>query len=455
LIDVLSHRTGLEDEGSLYCGPNGQPLYHDTATVINVVNHLSTSDDGFRESWAYSPLLYALVTVLIEEMSEQPLSKFLSSKLFQPLGMDSTSLVGSATHDDTASRTYAKPYAATKDHHYVERRVENAAYGFPNDASMGIQSSVRDMGRWAQQMNNAYRHTYGLSSVTRLTPGDILPEMDTILKPWCTLPPCAGGSAAYCLGWFLCDGYYISDDMFDLGEEDELLWPCTLPKVKADTTPQKILYHSGTGAGFTSSLHSFPEHGDAVIVLGNSSFSGDAVDCISKLLTSTICEYDLDVDELSRNLEFYTELETGRWSHLHRDLKEERQNRQRGSIPKVSEISGTFINKERGLIISVRPCVTSDEEKCIDLGPYLDAGVRFGDVPTLELALWYFCDDTICFLPSETNFQRWGMCYLEHWSEFLLHLHHEAEEDKITGLWWQYTHKKDAIWFERLEDDST
>lgn len=445
LIDILSHRTGLEDQASLYVGPNGQPLYNDTDTAIKVINHL-TSDGDFRKTWAYSPLLLAMVGLLIEKASGQSLPKFLSTTLFQSLGMLSTSLVEGQKHSDPASMKYAKPYAATASGQYIERDVPTAAYGFPSNASMGIQSSVRDLAVWAKYITDAWRKVHGHSSPTDTS---VISDMATILKPWCPLPPCIGGSAAYGLGMFLHDGHYIFDAMFDIVQGITPASPYVFPEMEEGAKPRKILFHSGLGSGFASSLHIFPEEEDAVIVLGNSSFCGDGVDAISKLLTSTVRGLNIDIKKLCRNLEDDALYETGRWSRLYRDLKEEQKSRPRGKVPKVIDICGTFLNQGRGIVVEIVESSLHDDAESTDLGPNLGASVRFGNISTLALPLWHFCDDTICFLPSHVDFQRWAMGYLKHWSEFLLHIHCEPGESRAIGVWWQYTHDQDAIWFER------
>lgn len=86
---------------------------------------------------------------------------------------------------------------------------------------MGVQSTVTDMVNWARAISAAYH------------PGDAPPTekggkqnhqlltcIDAIMNPWCLLPVNAGGKPAYGLGWFLHDGQYIFDDMFDENRQE-------------------------------------------------------------------------------------------------------------------------------------------------------------------------------------------------------------------------------------------
>lgn len=452
VVDILCHRTGLEDQASLYCGPNGMPLFCDEITLLRTINALNINPGDFRQVWRYSPLLYALVTCLLEKASGMTFADLLATRIFRPLGMTSTSLVGFEHEADTQNDLLAKPYAATAAGEYIERNVPAEAYHFPFDASMGIQSSVIDMIHWAKVIISAYNATFRLPTQLDDTASLVLPEMKTILESKCQLPPNVGGSPAYCLGWFLHNGHFVFDDMFDDDGQTELLdWPCTLPAVKPDQPPQKILYHSGLGNGFASSVHIYPERGDAVVVLGNSSCSGDAVDCISRLVTAVICGHGLAIDDLQKNLRHYTDLETGRWQVIERELRIQQTKRVRhGLLPVDNKIIGRYKNGDRDLIINIegksgdtRPVTTSFE-------PFVGAVVKFGDLTNLGLDLWYFCDNTLCFLPSEKEYQGLGMSYMAHWAQYLLHLENFGSQP--SGLWWQFDGAQDAIWFERQED---
>ncbi|KAK0667515.1 beta-lactamase/transpeptidase-like protein [Cercophora samala] len=208
LIDLLCHRTGLADRSVLYRGPNGQPLFEDENTILRAVNSMDASSGGFREVWRYCPYPFALLTRIIEKATNEPLAQVLKSRIFQPLGMTSTSLIDG----DEIIGNHCKPYGATESGMLVEREVPKKAYQFPFDSAMGVRSSVVDMAIWARAVMAAYtrsQSTLRQEPATNLEDLFLLTEMDTILYPWCPLPPTLGGNQAYCLGWFLHRGHFI------------------------------------------------------------------------------------------------------------------------------------------------------------------------------------------------------------------------------------------------------
>ncbi|KAF5011315.1 hypothetical protein FDECE_2565 [Fusarium decemcellulare] len=184
---------------------------------------------------------------------------------------------------------------------------------------------------------------------------------------------------------------------------------------------------------------------------GNSSHAGDAVDCISRLVTSIVCEHDLSLPELRSNLGFYTNLETGRWKTVNQDLKREQQKTPKHkSIPKASDIVGRHINDNSALEIAVSVGITTEKTTSENPKPFVGAKVMFGKETQLGLDLWSFCDDTLCFFPAETEYQRWGMSYLGSWPQFLIHISYQDQTDEVSGLWWQLDSARDGIWFHRV-----
>lgn len=420
------------------------PLLVDKPSLYRTLNAMDAGQGSFRKAWSYCPPLYSLITCIIERASGMTLGDFLTDRIFQPLGMSSTSLVGT-----DRDGLVAIPYTATSDGTVIARSVPPEGYKFPFDTSMGIQSSAIDMIQWAQAITLASKSVLQSSLESK----KILPQMEAIVRPWCQLPPNPGGSPAYCLGWFLQYGHYIFDDMFDFdGQMDLLDWPCTLPSIKPNQPSRKIIYHSGIGHGFTSSLHIYPDQEDAVVILGNSSWCGDAVDCISRLITATLCDQEIDVSTLEANLKHYTDLEIGRWKGVVSGLSVEQGLRMREKpIPGRGELVGRYQNDERSIEISFLCDEEEVESESLGLGPWIGTAVKFGDITGVSLSLWSFCDDTLCFLPSEKKYQELGMCYMTHWAQYLFHLHYEETGTQVSGLWWQFAADRDGIWFRKTD----
>ncbi|EXL60892.1 hypothetical protein FOCG_00163 [Fusarium oxysporum f. sp. radicis-lycopersici 26381] len=453
IVDILSHRTGLQEQSSVFESPNGMPLFKDALSTYHALNLMSSEPGSFRQTWSYCPPLYALLTIVIERVSGLPLSEFFQKKIFEPLGMASTSIVGIAP--DIEPTHLAQGYTRTSAGLWLDRDGTSSGYQFPFDTSMGVQSSVSDMMKWAKVVIKNF-------NISRQLPGDSdsqedadFPEGSAIFKQWCKLPLNEGGFPSYCLGWFRQEGYFIFDDMFDGdGQADSLEWPCTLPTPHKDQKPETILYHSGLGHGFSSSMHVFPNKGDAVIVHGNSSHAGDAVDCISRLVTAIVCGYDLSTSELMSNLRFYTDLEVGRWKQMDKELRREQESQSRCKrIPEASEIVGRYVNISSTLEMTISSGGKRNPEETSgpSAEPFIGAKLKLGSETQLGLDLWSFSDATLCFFPNEVDYQRWCMSYLGSWPQFLIHLSYDDITGSVSGFWWQFDPARDGIWLQRMD----
>lgn len=463
LIDILSHRTGLEDDESLYSGPNGVPMFTDRKQVLQLMNSMSTQPGRFRKYWTYNPLLYALVGYVIQDVSGMNLEDFFRTRIFGPLAMNSTSFIGSKSIPSDEPHSFAKPYTTTSSKGHIRRTVPESAYQTPFDASMGIQSSTVDMAKWATAMATNFRALGSgpESSMSSMSSQHIFPETEAVFKSWCPLPPNEGGKPAYCLGWLLHHGHYIFDDIFDLGGNDgdlgKLDWPCTLPVLDDKEPSSDILFHSGLGHGFASSLHIYPQRGDAVIVLGNSSNNGGSVDVVAKVLTTIISEQGLDWTTLVQNTKLYADYEMSRWRLIREEIHQEQVQRQEHgclNIP-LKQILGTYLDPSTGVSIHIEPETSSHEkmthpafENCTRLA----ATLRFGNVANVRLHLWWFCTNTACFFPTEIEYQALGMAYMAHWAQYLLHFHLDSSTEHISGLWWQHSPERDGTWYPKTTD---
>jgi CubicO group peptidase (beta-lactamase class C family) len=456
LIDILSHRTGANDESALFVGPNGIPWSNSRKDMLSIVRSLEAVPGRFRKVWAYNSVLYALVTCIIEDISGMKFGDFLSQRLFQPLGMHSTSLIGTGGSQAEPDVSYSRAYSAVRSGDIIERTSALGAYQFPCDASMGVRSSASDMGKWSRAVMKACKQVHtdvehedaGLCSPLR--------EMATILTPWSDLPANAGGHPSYCLGWFMMHGQYIYDDIFDMeaatGSFNDLGWPCTLPVLSGSEPTRKILYHSGAGHGSASSLHIYPIEQDAVVVLGNSSESGDAVDAVAKLLNAVLCGHSLSETTLLKNTQCFAAMELRRWEAIRDDLLDQRKKQVQGRPADVHAIIGCYEHRlgSRSLRITIQKDASGTNGAMEGIGSCIGAIVQFGTVTEFGLPIQDFCENTVCFLPAEQKFQSLGMSYMIHWAQYLLHLQCSHNSRTTTGLWWQHDPEQDGIFFAKV-----
>ncbi|KAK0701435.1 beta-lactamase/transpeptidase-like protein [Apiosordaria backusii] len=363
LVDALSHRTGLADQVCFHLGPNGQPMFDNREGLISVVNAMPCGDDDFRKLWRYNPLLYTLIGLVIEKSSSQSLEQFLLTRIFEPLDMRSTSFIQStpshATHCAGEAHV-ARPYAATRNGEFILRDVTPTAYEFPFNAPMGIQSTVVDMVQFARAIIDGYQSQRGGNP-------RVLP----------------------------------------------------IPHVGANERKKKILFHSGTGNGFVSSLHIYPETADAVVVLANSSFSGNAANSVAVFLTCLLNDFSIDIQALEGNTKACSDYETDRWSVVERRLKKERATQRSGDAPRADDIAGVYKDEVTGLVLRIEKQDSAVSAYAnMPAVQYLGVSIKFGVVTDVGLPLWMWCENTLCFLPGERDYQLLGMGYLNHWCQF-------------------------------------
>ena len=449
VIDILGHASALEDCASLYFGPNGVPLFRDENTMFKVINSMSVSPGEFRTVWRYNALLYGMVSCLVQKLSGMSYSEFVTTRILFPMGLDSTSFIGKQVSSADIDDRFALPYSGLSDKRVVEVERHETGHQFPFDASEGICSTVVDLVKYGLSIINAYNFHSDLPQFPAVQDVSPCREMETILFPRFLLPPNIGGKSWYCLGWFLTKGNFIFDDVFDIEDDSRYLdWGVAFPGNAPDSVPQTILYHSGCTAGYVSSVHLFPERGDAVAILGNSSFSGDAVDYVSRVITAIICGQE-QPPRLEYALQEEADGETARWNHIRADLDDLQKEREVFEILHADQLLGRYVNEERSLVILLLKQEGTASRSQSELGPALGFSAKFGTQTPFALDLWGFCKNILCFFPDELQYQQRGMSYLAHGSQFLLHLNFEDSSAESNGLWWQYHYTKDAIWFAR------
>jgi CubicO group peptidase (beta-lactamase class C family) len=202
--DLLAHRSGLSShEGDLLFVPAST---YTTREVVERLRDLPLAT-GFRSSFAYENIMYAVATLVIEQASGQSYGEFVRDHIFQPIGMaesriDSTNLkpgdnVATAYMLQENGQLTPIPTLAWKN----------------NQGAAGIYSSVHDMAKWVEvQLASGKLPNDGENSIHRLfsaagqrrmwsmiTPIDIDPPTVTQLQA--SQPDFLG----YAEGWYLSD----------------------------------------------------------------------------------------------------------------------------------------------------------------------------------------------------------------------------------------------------------
>jgi len=209
---LLTHRSGLKHWGAVKDFLDvGARLRHDPAEIVALYAAQGLSfSPGAKEE--YSSIGYMVLGILLEKVTKKSYGSLLQERIFQPLGMRSSSLDDHVTIVPGRARAYR--------YNFLKAGYENAEYRDPSTtySTGGILSTVDDMLRWDQALNT-----------TTLLPDSLRALIFDRDK----------GDADY--------GWHIQN---------------VAPGVRA-------FWHVGLESGFRSQIVRVPARGQTVIILGN------------------------------------------------------------------------------------------------------------------------------------------------------------------------------------------
>ncbi|KAK2592091.1 hypothetical protein QQS21_010197 [Conoideocrella luteorostrata] len=108
--DILRHSGGLDNPVVSLLGPGGKVMVpqHD---FMDVLNGTPTTRHGktLFGSWTYSNVGYALLALVVEEVSGEPFAQFVQSRILTPLGMNNTVVTAARIKESGAvAHSYAQ-----------------------------------------------------------------------------------------------------------------------------------------------------------------------------------------------------------------------------------------------------------------------------------------------------------------------------------------------------------
>jgi CubicO group peptidase (beta-lactamase class C family) len=249
--DLLAHRSGLSlGAGDLLYWP---PTSYSTKEVVQHLANVPIAN-GFRSHYAYDNILFAVATLVIENVSGQHYADFIREHVFKPVGMD----------ESLIDMTYLKPG--------MDVATGHALYDFKdlkpvppmawtnNPGAGGIYASVHDLAKWMNlQLAGGELPGAGADGKPRrLFSQDSQNQMWSMLTPIPVnkppvpaLQPLQPNFAGYGEGWFLSDYH---------GE--------------------KLVWHTGGWPGMVSRLTLVPGLKLGVVVLTNQE-SGAAFNAVT------------------------------------------------------------------------------------------------------------------------------------------------------------------------------
>jgi CubicO group peptidase (beta-lactamase class C family) len=226
LRDLLTHTAGFpRDAPSGYNDIDEQERSPETLLQRLYAIQPLTSP-GWR--YLYSNAGYAVLGAVIEAVSGQGYGQFLRQNLFAPAGMTSTWVDDQNYADPRLALGYAWEPASRR---WLPRSQANSAA-----AAGSVQSTVLDLAAWEIALQ-----------------GEMILSAQSKAQMWTTFPPADGDDYEYGLGWFVREGR--------AGRE---------------------ISHGGSGWGYSTAFHRYPDAGYTVIVLtnlqpGKNDYHGDAI----------------------------------------------------------------------------------------------------------------------------------------------------------------------------------
>ena len=297
--DLLAHRTGLPST-DLWVFLQMMPLDEQ-------IRRLRTVDAAasVRTRLISQNTMFELAGLIIERVSGKRWDRFLTERLWQPIGMNETF---GARGQITADKTHVMPY------YFVDGKLRLAEWDLDKDqadAAGSVWSSIHDMSLWAQFLLRGAVTSDGQHLITEegvaqmfepqqlATPEDFYPTVELTKPNW----------RSYGLGWF-----------------------------QQDFQGRKIDFHTGSLSGLIAIIGLDRAAGKAIIVLGNR----DHAEMRHALLWHVMDAGD-NSEKRDWNQDIYDLYETAK-EESHAEREKLRKSRIRGTRPSLSldDYAGTF-----------------------------------------------------------------------------------------------------------------
>jgi CubicO group peptidase (beta-lactamase class C family) len=211
---LLHHTSGIWDYEAFV--PDTQTVQVKDRDVLQLLSRASRTHFPPGTAVRYSNSGYAVLALIVEQVSGMPFARFLRERVFTPAGLNST-----VAHEEGLSTVPHRAYGYVADAQGFRPRDQSATSAVLGDG--GIYSSVEELVAWDRALD-----THGLVGEA------------TRKLAWTAPALPDGTSARYGFGWFIDD---------DGGR----------PR----------LSHHGETSGFTNAIVKYPEQRLTVIVLTN------------------------------------------------------------------------------------------------------------------------------------------------------------------------------------------
>ncbi len=203
--NLLNHTSGLLDYEDLMEKPSADtpaekiPQIKD-AGVLELLKQQKTTKFPPGTKWDYSNSGYAILAMVVQEVSGKPFGDFLRDRIFAPLKMNDT-----VAYEKGKNNVSNRAYGHTHERgawHEMDQSSTSAVLG-----DGGIYSSLDDLAKWDQ----------ALANFTLLCRAELEPAVTPVKVSNGSVREPDGAPAAYGFGWFL-NSYKGHQRMWHYGE---------------------------------------------------------------------------------------------------------------------------------------------------------------------------------------------------------------------------------------------
>jgi CubicO group peptidase (beta-lactamase class C family) len=249
--DLLAHRSGLSlGAGDLLYWP---PTSYTTKEVVERLRNVPIKN-SFRSNYAYDNILFAVATLVIEQVSGQSYADYVREHIFQPVGMD----------ESLIDKTYLKPGMNVAIGHakanFKDLEPVPPMAWLNDPGAGGIYASAHDLAKW---MNVQLAGGVLLTKDADGKPARLFSE-DSQQQMWSMLTPITIGKPP------IPELAPLTPHFYGYGESWFL----------SDYHGQRLVWHTGGWPGMVSRVTLVPELHLGVVVLTNQE-SGAAFNAVT------------------------------------------------------------------------------------------------------------------------------------------------------------------------------
>lgn len=364
LFDLLSHSSGLAPLLLIIVGKHGAilPQHEDVVHICSKLPRISQ----FRSEWAYDNWPYALTAYLIDRESDGTWAHDLHDVL-NLMGMHRTFTRN--TDDENAARAYV----VFNDGSVGDGDLPQLQDGDAFDGSGSLRSCVNDMFIWYKTIIEASKMPVPIEgegfeamslrtgapaaqgSPETLKKSSVHTALQTAIRP--QIPLAADPSQTYGLGLF---SFQLPTYEINTVTNTDAFKTMKSYVMGAESTPRKVIGHTGDLGSYTSAHWTFPETESAVIVMSNASSTyGDPSNLVAQVLTQALFDLQPAVDYLKISSQVVA-LARSKWQ---RAVDAWTSRRLQGTQPKdLACYTGVYTSTDLRMTLSVSIISTDNDD---------------------------------------------------------------------------------------------